>query len=130
MLCYFLCIFCIMPFITEWYWRCVIHQHLVRTAAVLSVILSATVVWSEVTFFNKKPVLSIFANFLSIARENYDYFTIEVSFYSVCLNFLCILCILFAGVSNKNVVCILCSHDLLFMFCYHVNINQCSKFAE
>uniref|UniRef100_A0A1B6KRT3 LMBR1 domain-containing protein 2 homolog n=1 Tax=Graphocephala atropunctata TaxID=36148 RepID=A0A1B6KRT3_9HEMI len=62
----------------EWYWRCVIQGYLLRVAAVLSVILSATVVWSEVTFFNKKPVLSIFANFLNIARADYDYLTIEL----------------------------------------------------
>lgn len=72
----------------EWYWRCVVHQHLVRTAAVLSVILSATVVWSEVTFFNKEPVLSIFANFLSIAKASYDYFTIE-TLSTVIIAYLC-----------------------------------------
>lgn len=36
------------------------------------------VVWSEVTFFNKSPVLSLFAQFLNLAKRNYDYFTIEV----------------------------------------------------
>uniref|UniRef100_A0A1B6CP33 LMBR1 domain-containing protein 2 homolog n=1 Tax=Clastoptera arizonana TaxID=38151 RepID=A0A1B6CP33_9HEMI len=61
----------------EWYWRCLLHGYVVRTAAVLSVLLSSAVVWSEVTFFNKKPVLSIFANFLNIAKSDYDYLTIE-----------------------------------------------------
>lgn len=36
------------------------------------------VVWSEVTFFNEKPVLSLFAVFLNMAIENYDYFTMEI----------------------------------------------------
>lgn len=65
----------------EWYWRCVVQGYLLRTAAVISVLLSAAVVWSEVTFFNKDPVLSIFANFLKMASKHYDYLTIEVSAY-------------------------------------------------
>jgi hypothetical protein len=47
-------------------------------AAVVAGLLSAAVVWSEVTFFNKEP-LSLFAKFLNPAKVNYDYFTIEVS---------------------------------------------------
>ena len=42
-------------------------------------ILSVAVVWSEVTFFNKSQVLSLFALFVNIAKEKYDYFTIEVN---------------------------------------------------
>lgn len=71
-----------MFFVSEWYWRCVIQGYLLRTAAIVSVILSAAVVWSEVTFFNKDPVLSIFAKFLKMARTHYDYLTIEVSIYT------------------------------------------------
>lgn len=41
-------------------------------------IFSVAVVWSEVTFFNKQPVLSIFAMIVNLAKINYDYFTIEV----------------------------------------------------
>ena len=48
-------------------------------AAVVAGLLSAAVVWSEVTFFNKEPALSLFAQFLNLAKVNYDYFTIEVS---------------------------------------------------
>jgi hypothetical protein len=48
-------------------------------AAIGAGLLSAAVVWSEVTFFNKEPVLSLFAQFLNLAKVNYDYFTIEVS---------------------------------------------------
>lgn len=40
--------------------------------------LSIAVVWSEVTFFNKQPVLSIFANIVNLAKVKYDYVTIEV----------------------------------------------------
>ncbi|RZF44375.1 hypothetical protein LSTR_LSTR007950 [Laodelphax striatellus] len=62
----------------EWYWRCQMQCYLLRTAAVISAILSAAVVWSEVTFFNKEPVLSIFAQLFNLSKDHYDYFTIEV----------------------------------------------------
>lgn len=56
-----------------------LHGYTLKLAAVAAGLLSAAVVWSEVTFFNKEPVLSLFAQFLSLAKVNYDYFTIEVS---------------------------------------------------
>ncbi|XP_075220777.1 LMBR1 domain-containing protein 2 homolog [Lycorma delicatula] len=72
----------------EWYWHCVIKGYLLRTVAVISAILSAAVVLSEVTFFNKRPVLSIFANFLNVAKANYDYFSIEL-LSTVVIGYLC-----------------------------------------
>ena len=42
-------------------------------------LLSILVVWSELTFFNAQPVLSIFAIFVNLAKEYYDYLSIEVS---------------------------------------------------
>lgn len=50
-----------------------------RTLAVMAGILSAAVVWSEVTFFNKSPALSIFAIIVIASSKSYDYLTIEVS---------------------------------------------------
>jgi hypothetical protein len=64
--------------ISEWYWKCVLHGYALKLAAVVAGLLSAAVVWSEVTFFNKEPVLSLFAQFLNLAKVNYDYLTIEV----------------------------------------------------
>lgn len=55
-----------------------LQSYVLKIAAVVCGILSSFVVWSEVTFFNKEPVLSLFANFLNLARVDYDYFTIEV----------------------------------------------------
>jgi hypothetical protein len=66
-------------YIPEWYWKCVLHGYVLKLTAVVAGLLSAAVVWSEVTFFNKEPVLSLFAQFLNLAKVNYDYFTIEVS---------------------------------------------------
>ncbi|KAI4501121.1 hypothetical protein M0802_003924 [Mischocyttarus mexicanus] len=64
--------------VIEWYWKCIIKSYVQKVAAVCAACLSAAVVWSEVTFFNKSPVLSLFAQFVNIAEENHDYFTIEV----------------------------------------------------
>jgi hypothetical protein len=36
------------------------------------------VIWSEMTFFNKYPVLSLHAIFLNAARASYNYISIEV----------------------------------------------------
>lgn len=53
-------------------------DYVLKAAAICAGCLSVAVVWSEVTFFNKSPVLSLFAQFLNLAKRNYDYFTIEV----------------------------------------------------
>ena len=55
-----------------------VHGYVLKFAAVLAGLLSLAVVWSEVTFFNKEPVLSLFAQFLNLAKVHYDYFNIEV----------------------------------------------------
>ncbi|CAD1469052.1 unnamed protein product [Heterotrigona itama] len=64
--------------VIEWYWKCVIKSYVQKIVAICTGCLSIAVVWSEVTFFNKTPVLSLFAQFLNLAKANYDYFTIEV----------------------------------------------------
>ncbi|XP_041976013.1 LMBR1 domain-containing protein 2 homolog isoform X2 [Aricia agestis] len=61
------------PPIFEWYWECLIKPYFLRSMAVLTCIMSVAVVWSEVTFFVKSPVLSIFANVLIAARNTYNY---------------------------------------------------------
>ncbi|XP_015512187.2 LMBR1 domain-containing protein 2 homolog isoform X1 [Neodiprion lecontei] len=62
----------------EWYWKCVIKSYAQKLAAFAAGALSVAVVWSEVTFFNKSPVLSLFAQFVNLAKVKYDYFTIEI----------------------------------------------------
>jgi len=56
-----------------------VKDYVLKAAAICAGCLSVAVVWSEVTFFNKSPVLSLFARFLNLAKRNYDYFTIEVN---------------------------------------------------
>ena len=62
----------------EWYWRVWMLPSLLRITAVLLFLLSVTLVWSEVTFFNVKHVLSIFAQMIHSASEGYYYFYVEV----------------------------------------------------
>ncbi|XP_050544432.1 LMBR1 domain-containing protein 2 homolog isoform X2 [Daktulosphaira vitifoliae] len=62
----------------EWYWWCRIHPTLLRTLAVFTGVLSAIIVWSEITFFSKKPVLSIFALMVEAAQLSNDYVMIQV----------------------------------------------------
>ena len=71
--------------LSEWYWRCVCAVWVCRVLAVLFTIFSFMVVWSECLFFVKSPVLSVFAVFINLAKENYDYVYIEVTvqFYSL-----------------------------------------------
>ncbi|XP_011643230.1 LMBR1 domain-containing protein 2 homolog isoform X2 [Pogonomyrmex barbatus] len=64
--------------VVEWYWKCIVKNYVLKAAAICAGCLSVAVVWSEVTFFNKSPVLSLFAQFLNLAKRNYDYFTIEM----------------------------------------------------
>lgn len=72
----------------EWYWQCYMRPPFLKCLAVGTAALSALVVWSELTFFQREPVLSIFARILNVARNNYDFMTIEVC--SMCvLAYLC-----------------------------------------
>ncbi|XP_033736886.1 G-protein coupled receptor-associated protein LMBRD2-like isoform X1 [Pecten maximus] len=63
----------------EWYWKCLLRPWFRRILAVLLTILSFMVVWSECLFFIKEPVLSLFAVFIDLAKQNYDYVYIELA---------------------------------------------------
>ncbi len=62
----------------EWFYYCIFKKYLMELISILLTIVTIIVIWSEMTFFNKKPVLSIFALFLNSARISYNYFSIEV----------------------------------------------------
>lgn len=62
----------------EWYCKCVFHSYTQKLMAIICGSLSLAVVWSEMTFFNQHPVLSIFANIVNVAKLKYEYLTIEV----------------------------------------------------
>lgn len=69
----------------QWYWECVLKAPFLKGLAGLTAVLSLMVVWSELTFFNQHPVLSIFANVLNVAKYRYDFVTIELfSMFTLC----------------------------------------------
>lgn len=70
-------IYIIVTFL-EWYWWCLIHPMMLRTLSVITGTLSVIIVWSEMTFFKKQPVLSIFALMVNAAKQNNDYVMIQV----------------------------------------------------
>ena len=74
-------LFSISHVILEWYWRVWLFPWLLRFTAILLFLLSVTLVWSEVTFFNVQPVLSIFAQMIRSASKGYYYFYVEVSLF-------------------------------------------------
>lgn len=74
--------------VIDWYWQCLLKPPFLKALAVTSGTLSLMVVWSELTFFNRSPVLSIFANVLNLAKNHYDFLTIEI-FSMATLCYLC-----------------------------------------
>lgn len=72
----------------QWYWECSIYPPFLKCLSVVTAILSLMVLWSEVTFFNREPVLSIFANVIIVGKRNYDFLSIEI-FSMLILCYLC-----------------------------------------
>lgn len=72
----------------EWFWECLLKAPFMKAMSVLTAILSFMVVWSEMTFFCRSPVLSFFAIMLNVAKESYDFGTIE-TFSMIILCYLC-----------------------------------------
>nr|CAB3263454.1 LMBR1 domain-containing protein 2-like [Phallusia mammillata] len=73
----------------KWYWYCLTQPALRKTLAICLAVLSLMVVWSECTFFNESPVLSLFAIFINLAKQNYDYFYIELASCLI-ISYLCV----------------------------------------
>lgn len=64
--------------VVEWYSQCLLLPLLYKVAALVACIMSAMLTWSEVTFFNKSPPLSLFAVFIQAASYNRNYAAIEI----------------------------------------------------
>ncbi|XP_017024242.1 LMBR1 domain-containing protein 2 homolog [Drosophila kikkawai] len=62
----------------QWYWECRLKMPFLRMMSFLTATMSVMVVWSELTFFCRRPVLSIFANAIYVAKDSYNFFTIEL----------------------------------------------------
>ncbi|XP_076814972.1 G-protein coupled receptor-associated protein LMBRD2-like isoform X2 [Clavelina lepadiformis] len=72
-----------------WYWFCLIQPKLRKVVACCLAIFSLMVVWSECTFFNENPVLSLFAIFINLAKSSYNYFYIELAS-CLTISYLCV----------------------------------------
>ncbi|KAI9580433.1 LMBR1 domain-containing protein 2 homolog [Glossina fuscipes] len=76
--------------VLHWYWACLFRSPFLKALCVLTAVMSGLVVWSELTFFQRRPVLSIFANILNAAKHSYDFLTIEMlSMIVLCYLFYC-----------------------------------------
>ncbi|XP_064487050.1 G-protein coupled receptor-associated protein LMBRD2B-like [Ornithodoros turicata] len=64
--------------VVEWYWKCILRGWVLRGLGVLLTVLSIAVVWSEMTFFIRTPIVSLFGIFHRTAEKNYNYVGIEV----------------------------------------------------
>lgn len=64
----------------EWYWKCLVRVWIFRIVGTITAIMSAAVVWSEITFpvASFAPKLSIFAYFVDTFQTSQQYFYLEV----------------------------------------------------
>jgi len=63
----------------KWKFYCEIQPMFRRIFSIMLMVLTVLVIWSECTFFNEHPVLSLFAIFINLAKSNYHYFYIELA---------------------------------------------------
>ncbi|KAG0223548.1 hypothetical protein BGX31_008446 [Mortierella sp. GBA43] len=65
----------------EWYWHLKLRPILLRSIALICAILSLLIVWSEMTYQNTNPILSVIGLLVQIAQDRLSYGAIEaVSF--------------------------------------------------
>lgn len=62
----------------EWYWRCILRGWVLRGLGIVLAVFSIAVVWSEMTFFIRQPIVSLFGIFHRVAEKSYNYVGIEV----------------------------------------------------
>ncbi|XP_049512827.1 G-protein coupled receptor-associated protein LMBRD2B isoform X3 [Dermacentor silvarum] len=73
----------------EWYWLCRVRSVCLRVLSLLLGVWSAAVVWSEMTFFIRSPMVSLFGLFHRAAERQHDYLAIELMSV-VTLGYLCV----------------------------------------
>ena len=72
-----------------WFYYCLFKKYALKAFAIFFALLTITIIWSEMTFFNKKPILSIYANLLNVNRAYYNYLTIQF-LCSMLIAYLCV----------------------------------------
>ncbi|XP_050033222.1 G-protein coupled receptor-associated protein LMBRD2B isoform X1 [Dermacentor andersoni] len=73
----------------EWYWLCRVRSVCLRALSLLLGVWSVVVVWSEMTFFIRSPMVSLFGLFHRAAERRHDYLAIELMSI-VTLGYLCV----------------------------------------
>lgn len=69
----------------EWHWHLRIRPVLLKAASVICAALSLLIVWSEMTYQNVNPILSVIGLLVQLARQNVSYGAIEaISFLTMC----------------------------------------------
>jgi len=82
-------LFFITPSI-EWYTRCLVVPLMYKVVAVVAMLMSIMLTWSEVTFFSERPTLSLFALFIQAGAYNHSYRWLEmISFFTICYMCIC-----------------------------------------
>ncbi|XP_065069305.1 G-protein coupled receptor-associated protein LMBRD2-like [Rhopilema esculentum] len=68
----------------EWFWKLWLTPALLKGVALVLMLFTVMLVWSEMTFFSTSPTLSLFAVLIRVAKTEYLYFQVEViSFFTV-----------------------------------------------
>ncbi|XP_022687588.1 LMBR1 domain-containing protein 2 homolog isoform X2 [Varroa jacobsoni] len=73
----------------EWYWRCLLRAVLLRALAVIFAGFTILIMFSEVTFFIRKPLISVVGIIHSSLETSFSYFGLEV-FSATTLGYLCL----------------------------------------
>lgn len=62
----------------EWYWHLKLRPILLRLTSLICAVLSLLIVWSEMTYQNVNPILSVIGLLIQMARDRVSYEAIEV----------------------------------------------------
>merc|ERR1719184_356371 len=75
---------------SEWYWRCLLQPRLYQIGAIIALLFSVILTWSEVTLFSEHPTLSLMALFIQASQSDHSYGAIEmISFLTICYMCIC-----------------------------------------
>eukprot|EP00092_Neocalanus_flemingeri_P024015 GFUD01026049.1.p1 GENE.GFUD01026049.1~~GFUD01026049.1.p1 ORF type:complete len:729 (+),score=180.52 GFUD01026049.1:1867-4053(+) len=81
---------CLITPSIEWYTRCLVVPMMYKVMAVVAIVMSIMLTWSEVTFFSERPTLSLFALFIQAGAYNHSYRWLEaISFFTICYMCIC-----------------------------------------
>ncbi|KAG0000368.1 hypothetical protein BGZ79_006010, partial [Entomortierella chlamydospora] len=68
----------------EWYWHLKLRPILLRSLSVFCAVFSMLIVWSEMTYENVNPILSVIELLVQLARDRMSYGAIEaISFFTM-----------------------------------------------